>query len=309
MFSLKRLVSIFLFCALVLSACNMPANAQETENPDAVLTIAALTVEANLTQLAPQNIPTFPVIPTSTIAPPTVTLTVSAPTSALPAATATQNCDKADFVADVTIPDGTVLDPNESFTKTWRLKNAGTCPWTSSYSVVFSDGDAMNGPASQALTGTVNPGQTVDISVNLKAPSNNGSYKGNWKLRNASGLLFSIFYVDIKVGDSGGGKFAVTSVTYTVSTFNDGTYVNCPKVTANITANGAGDVTYDWTWSDGGNTPSETITFNSAGTKSIEQTWKLGSGASGSNFWIGIYIDKPNHQDFGHASVSKCTSP
>lgn len=57
----------------------------------------------------------------------------------------------------------------------------------------------MSGPATQALAGTVNPGQTVDISVNLVAPGTDGNYRGNWKLRNAAGVLFSQFYVDIKV--------------------------------------------------------------------------------------------------------------
>ena len=166
----------------------------------------------------------------------------------------------------------------------------------------------MGGPANQALAGNVNPGQEVDISVNLKAPSSNGSYKGWWGLRNASGVMFAQFYVDIKVG-GGGGIFAVTSVTYNVTTFDENTFVDCPKVTANITANGAGTVTYTWTRSDGSSSPTETLDFASAGTKSVVKKWYLGSGASGSTFWLGIYIDDPNHQDFGHANVSKCTAP
>ena len=304
----SRLVSIILFLVLILSACNLPPNTQEeTGSASAVLTAAAQTVEVSLTQSAAQNTPTVAVLPTSTIAPPTVTLAVASPTINVPAATATQDCDNGDFVTDVTIPDGTVLDPNETFTKTWRLKNSGTCSWTPSYAVVFSNGNFMSGPSTQALTGNVNPGQTMDLSVDLKAPATPGDYTGYWKLRNAAGVTFATFYVTIKV--SGGGPFAVTSVTYSVSTFSEGTYVNCPKVTANITTNGAGTVTYDWKWSDGGNTPSESITFASAGTKSVEQTWRLGSGASGTDFWIGIYIDTPNHQDFGHASISKCTAP
>jgi hypothetical protein len=105
----------------------------------------------------------------------------------------------AQFVDDVTIPDGTTLQPNEAFTKTWRFKNVGTCSWTPSYAIIFSNGDAMNGPATQALTGNVNPGQTLDISVNLTAPAADGTYKGFWKLRNAAGVHFSQFYVEIKV--------------------------------------------------------------------------------------------------------------
>jgi hypothetical protein len=91
------------------------------------------------------------------------------------------------------------MSPSQNFTKTWRIKNNGTCTWTPAYAVVFSTGNSMSGPASQALTGNVNPGQTVDISVNLTAPAASGDYRGDWKLRDAGGVLFSGFYVKIKV--------------------------------------------------------------------------------------------------------------
>jgi hypothetical protein len=309
MSKISRVISMTLLLVLVLSACNLPGGTPEPESvsAEAVLTVAAQTVEANLTQAADQNTSTVPVVPTSTTAPPTVTLAVASSTSSAPLPTATSACDDAEFVTDVTIPDGTVLDPNESFTKTWRLRNSGTCSWTPSYAVVFSNGDSMSGPATQALTGNVNPGQTMDNSIDLKAPSSSGDYIGYWKLRNAAGVTFATFYVDIKVG--GGGPFAVTSVTYNVSTFDENTYNDCPIVTAEITTNGAGSVTYYWTRSDGSNSPTDTLNFASAGTKSVERKWYLGSGASGSNFWLGIYIDDPNHQDFGHANVSKCAAP
>jgi hypothetical protein len=65
----------------------------------------------------------------------------------------------------------------------------------------------MSGPASVPFTGTVAPGSTVDLSVNLTAPNSPGSYKGNWILRNDSGVLFGIgasanvaFWVQIVVG-------------------------------------------------------------------------------------------------------------
>jgi predicted small secreted protein len=293
-----RLVSIFLLMALVLSACNLPPGTQEeTGGAGAVLTAAAQTVEVSLTQSAAQNTPTVPVLPTNTTAPPTPTLAVS-PTGGAPAATATQDCDKADFVADVTIPDGTALDPNESFTKTWRLRNSGTCSWTPSYTVVFSNGDSMGGPSSQALTGSVNPGQTMDISVNLKAPATDGKYTGYWKLRNAAGVTFATFYVDIKVGDSTGGKFAVTGVNMSVS----GGCGNF-QIKADITTNGAGTVTYKWVRSDGA-TDTAThpdLVFDSAGTKSVTTSWS--TTASGSK-WMDIYIDTPNHQQFGRANFS-----
>jgi len=197
MIKTAHLASIFLVLVVGISACNLPSNVTPTPGADIVLTSAAQTVEANKTQGAILNPPTIP--PTNTAGFSTSTLAVAttsvAPTSPPP----TQACDVAQFVDDVTIPDGTTLKPSETFTKTWRLKNAGTCSWTSSYAVVFNSGDSMNGPSTQALAGNVNPGQTVDISVNLTAPGTDGNYRGNWKLRNAAGVLFSQFYVDIKV--------------------------------------------------------------------------------------------------------------
>ena len=268
----SRLVSTFLFLVLVLSACNLPPGGTQEQNgggnASAVLTAAAQTVEASLTETAAQNTPTVAVIPTSTVAPPTVTLAAASPTLNVPAATATQDCDNADFVTDVTIPDGTVLNPNESFTKTWRLKNSGTCSWTPSYAVVFESGDSMSGPSTQALTGNVNPGQTMDISVDLKAPATPGD-------------PFAVTSVDLSV--SGGcGNF---------------------QIQADITTNGAGTVTYKWIRSDGA---TDTVThpdlvFNSAGTKSVTTSWS--TTASGAK-WMDIYIDKPNHQQFGRANFS-----
>jgi hypothetical protein len=120
-----------------------------------------------------------------------------------------QLCDKATFVADVTIPDGTVMIPNQAFTKIWRLKNVGTCIWTTAYSIVFLNGDSMNGPASQHLSGTVAPGQSVDISIDLWAPATPGNYKGFWKLQNDKGVLFGVdqnadgtFFIEIVVAAS-----------------------------------------------------------------------------------------------------------
>ncbi len=201
-----RIWILFVCLTLALSACNLP-NAQQTatQDPNIVFTAAAQTVEAQLTQAAPQNTPTgLPQLPTATTgAPPTLPPTA---TSIPPTQPPTQECDKAQFIDDVTIEDGTEMDPNETFVKTWRLKNVGTCSWTTSYAVVFDHGDQMSGPSVQALTGNVNPGQTVDISVNLKAPASTGTTTGYWKLRNAAGVTFTQFYVTIKVVGGGGSS-------------------------------------------------------------------------------------------------------
>jgi hypothetical protein len=110
---------------LIVSACNLP-RATETPDPNAFLTVAAETVQAQLTLdalLTPQATQTPP--PSETPAPPTITNTP--PSTASP----TPLCDLAQFIADVNVPDGTVFQPGETFTKTWRLKNNGVCTWTS----------------------------------------------------------------------------------------------------------------------------------------------------------------------------------
>ncbi len=195
-----KLLGMFLLLALALPACNLPSDAPPTEGANTVLTAAAQTVEANLTQAAILNPPTIP--PTKAVSTPAPTITLAIPTTSVPPSLTpppTTPCDVAQFIDDITVDDGMTFAPNESFTKTWRFKNNGTCSWTPSYAIVFGSGDAMSGPATQALTGNVNPGQTVDISVNLKAPAADGTYKGFWKLRNASGVLFAQVWVEIKV--------------------------------------------------------------------------------------------------------------
>ncbi len=189
----KHILNLLLVTVLFLFACNLPSASQ---GEGASLTAAAQTVEA-LLSATPAASTTNTNTPNPAVSA-TVTVTPQPGITNTPVASVTSNCNQMEFVSDITIPDGTVIAPAQNFTKTWRLRNIGTCPWTSSYAVVFSDGNSMNGPSSQALTGAVNPGQTVDISVNLTAPAAPGEYRGNWKLRDASGVLFGRFYVEIK---------------------------------------------------------------------------------------------------------------
>jgi len=283
-----------------LLACNLPANSPSQQSPDAILTAAALTVEA---QLSASGTPTIPPADTATPAPaantPTFTAVPSATLPPVPAATATSSCDKALFIMDVSYPDNTVVPAGTAFTKTWRLQNTGSCSWTPSYALVFVSGNSMNGPTAQALSGNVNPGQTVDISADLQAPSDNGTYTGNWGLRNASGVIFSHFYVLIKVNSVvSGGPFKVSHVSFTVSG-------SCPNfhIVVAITTNGAGTVNYHRVWNDGGtDTSPGTLTFGSASTQSVSyDTYFGGAHSSG---WMDIYIDSPNHQELGRANYS-----
>lgn len=100
--------------------------------------------------------------------------------------------DAAEFVADVTVLDNAVMPPGLPFTKTWRLENAGTCTWNSDYDLIFVSGDQMGAPATIPLPGDVVPTATVDITVPLVAPERDGTYRGDWALRNDVGEVFGI---------------------------------------------------------------------------------------------------------------------
>lgn len=108
--------------------------------------------------------------------------------------------DNMEFVADVTVPDDTEFVEGETFSKTWRIKNIGSCEWTSDYEWIFISGDQMSGPPSQVLGQTVAPGAQADITVSMTAPTEAGDYLGYWQLRNSDGERFGDTpWVDIKV--------------------------------------------------------------------------------------------------------------
>jgi hypothetical protein len=226
---------------LILSACNHPLSEGDDQTNSTEPQAAADTAAATLTELALQIAST----PTPSATLPLIETLVSELTTSTPTVTqtvvyqiaTTSLCDVAGFVDDVTIPDGTEIEANSTFTKTWRLSNDGTCTWTSDYDVVFLSGDSMSDEDSFPITsGTVSPGETIDISVELVAPEDTGNYIGYWILRNASGSTFGIgtgqysFYVEINVVETD-----ATSTPTTTNTPSTATTTTEPSPTASVT--------------------------------------------------------------------------
>ena len=233
------------FAALILvllaqAACNFPGIGRSETNPastlNALYTQSAQTLEAMATRSAQTVTPggylsPTPLLYTNTVAPiagPSTLTSTSAPVS---------RCDWADFVADVTYPDGSVIGRNTPFTKVWRIKNIGTCSWTTSYALVFVDGDALSAPVAIALPGTVNPNQTVDIPVNLISPAADGRYRGYFKLRNAAGVLFGVgslastaFWVDVKVSGQNFVAYDFAANSCDAEWNNGSGFLPCPGV-------------------------------------------------------------------------------
>jgi hypothetical protein len=110
-------------------------------------------------------------------------------------------CNDAVFVDDVTIPDMTVLAPGQHFRKIWEMRNTGTCKWTTSYAIGFSHGNSMGGHDT-ALPNEVGPGGTVDVYVDMTAPTVLDWYGGFWRLKTDTGNYFGDFvYVSIMVSN------------------------------------------------------------------------------------------------------------
>ena len=213
-FSIVVLMSSFL-----LGACGpSDADATPTLSVEEVQTLAVGTFASGLTETAiamPTNTSTSTLTPspTSTITP-TMTNTPGTPfvTGVLP----TSSCNSMAYVSDVNIPDNTPMNPGQTFTKTWRVKNNGTCVWEAGFKFNFVGGDAM-GSSAIVLDKPVNPGAEIDLSVVMIAPSNSGNIRSTWRMSTATGTFFGDeVYVLIVVGS--GGNTSATPETPTATT-------------------------------------------------------------------------------------------
>jgi len=202
--TLPKLLPLMLL-ALLLSACGGNADVTPTEGVSIsdVYTAAAMT----LTEQASAFTPTASVLPTTTP-------TIRANPTSIPSTTPTlqsaglsystaNGCYNAAYVSDVTIPDGTVLAPGESFTKTWKFQNTGSCDWDADFVLTFETGTDMDGEDT-TIDETVAAGETDSLSVTLIAPETEGSYTGYWRLSTDSGDAFgqSVFVLIVVSEDA-----------------------------------------------------------------------------------------------------------
>ncbi len=201
--NVQGILWVLLLVAVLPLACNVEATSEQGPQNAVAGTLTSLA-----SPVLPATASDTPIPVTDTPVPLTETPTLTASPTLTATATSTvtqtpQPCDAATFVKDVSYPDGTEVFVGASFTKTWRLKNVGTCTWTSGYKLIFDSGDRMSAPDSVTLTGgTVPPGASVDVSVDLEAPDELGTYQGYFKIRNPSGVVFGI-------GPSASGSFWV----------------------------------------------------------------------------------------------------
>ena len=185
---MKKLWILFSLTSLLLTGCISVSSG--TKTPTSAPQFVTSTLPPTKALVLPST-----VTPSTPDATGTVTL----------AATAPPDCKvQAVLLEDVTIPDDTLVAAGTIFTKTWRFKNTGTCHWTG-YTISFLTGDRMGAPDSKPIPDTV-AGSMVDVSLELTAPTADGSYSSYFTLKDAAGESINIgtektFWLKIIVGD------------------------------------------------------------------------------------------------------------
>jgi hypothetical protein len=267
--------------------------AAQTAAPSVALPTATL-------QITNTPIPTFTPMATATFAP-----------TPIP-------CYSMTFIKDITIPDGTTIVASTDFVKTWRLENTGSCTWTTSFQLKFISGDQMAAASFINLPKSVAPGGLVDVSIILTSPETPGKYLGNFKLRASDGTVFGAgpagvpIFVKVVVT---GPLFAVTNVNnFTVANYNANLCTDpgghSVIFTADITTNGAGRVDTHWIFDNTGTQiigTSNHIDFSGAGTHTVSAIWSFTTTVTTGQAFV--YIDTPNHQQFGPGGSFTYTCP
>lgn len=300
---------------MILAACNIPGVPTKTNEQyvqEAMQTLQAKSTEsffataiAQMTEVAKPATATeavSTVVVTATPAPqatlpPQVITVVATPTTKpavstviiLPQATATPKpvpCYRVGFVTDVTVPDGTKYAPGTAFNKVWRLQNTGTCDWDTRFDIAYDSGDLMSAPKFGDLTAVIKPGQMVDFSVPMVAPSTAGKYLGKWMLVNESGVRFG-------AGDEGKNPFWVSiEVTGSASTSGE-VFSFTARAGEAKWSTGAGTLTFPGKAGDyaKGYVLVDNAPARETGGKDDEPALITVPNNSGSIFIIGIYPD------------------
>lgn len=208
----NKLITILIAGIVLLTACGgNNAELTPTVDPNLIQTQAVQTFSAALTQTA-LAAPTDTPVPTLTASATFQPFNNSAntlPAISQPTIAPTKSCYSMAFVSDVTIPDNTPVAPGQTFTKTWKVVNNGSCAWDAGFKFAFTAGDAMGG-VTYTLPSAVAVNATVDLSIAFTAPTNKtGKLQSNWRMTTAGGQFFgNEVYVIVVIG---GGTLTPTA--------------------------------------------------------------------------------------------------
>lgn len=199
----KKLITSLIAGILLLTACgSSAADLTPTVDANLIQTQAVQTFSAALTQtaLAAPTIQFFATLTASPTFAPFATSANTLPAISQPTLAPTKSCYGMTFVSE-TIPDNTPMTPGQTFIKTWKVVNNGSCAWDAGFKFSFTGGDAMSG-VTYTLPSAVAVNAIVDLSITFTAPTNKtGPVRSNWRMSTAGGQFFGDeVYVVVTVG-------------------------------------------------------------------------------------------------------------
>ena len=298
------LFSMLLLLSLLLGACGPGSES-------AIATAVALTVQAQNALATSTPEPSSTPVANITVVPTLTNIFTPVSPTSLPGANTGVDCAKASLVSE-TIPDGTIMKPETSFFKSWTIKNESTCTWDTNYKIVFWDGNTLGGAYIYNLPLVTGPGQSIEISIQLYTPKEDGSYTGEWKLQTPDGITFGVgqyneaFYADIVVNATAANEdYKITSVTYRI--VRDPA-AGCATnvfyyIYATITTNGPIDVRLRWLHSDGYTSSKKRVTYDTAGSYELTVEkgwggWSFHLGDSAGDKWMQLWQTEPSQVEF-----------
>jgi len=107
---------------------------------------------------------------------------------------------QARFIEDLSIPDGSLVEPGGLIDKRWSVLNSGTCDWGPGYRLIRTDTGLLIGPDELALY-PARSGEEAVWQVLLTAPREPGQHIASWQARSPTGELFGDpVFVLVEVG-------------------------------------------------------------------------------------------------------------
>jgi hypothetical protein len=284
-------LSALIVLTFLLGACG------SASNESTIATSVAMTVQAQNQLTATAAAPVGPV-PSATLLPgltvvPTLTNIVT-PIGTIPVGSSYANCAKASFIGE-NYPDGSIFRPDETFYKTWQIRNDSNCTWDSSYKIVFWDGDVLGGAYVYALPQSATPGLVFDIPLYLTVPTDAGSYTGKWMLQTPDGIPFGVgeysvpLSVDIIVSTDKKPDYGIVDIQYRIERVPA---AGCATnvfyyIYATVSVSGPiNELVLVWDHSDGGRSKKVTLEFDGAGSQEIMDGWSFHLGATPGEKWF-----------------------
>lgn len=103
------------------------------------------------------------------------------------------------YLDDLSIPDGTLVEPGQPLDKRWRVENSGTCNWDQRYHLVLISGADL-GVASPLALYPARAGAQADLQIVFTAPQPAGLYRSEWQALDPDGQPFGdSIYIEIEV--------------------------------------------------------------------------------------------------------------